>query len=50
MLFYFWFRCTALRRNLHEYFFQKLERNWDAVMERVNDYVRTLPETLAGLS
>lgn len=43
MLFYFWFRSTALRRNLHEYFFQKLERNWDTVMDRVNDYLATLP-------
>lgn len=49
MLFYFWFRATALRRNLHEYFFQKLERNWDEVMERVNDYLTTLPERLSGL-
>jgi hypothetical protein len=49
MLFYFWLRSTALRRNLHEYFFQKLERNWDTVMERVNDYLTTLPERLAGL-
>jgi hypothetical protein len=46
-LFYFWFRCTALRRNLHEWFFQKLERNWDAVMERVNRYLTELPESLA---
>jgi len=46
MLFYFWFRCTALRRNLHEYFFQKLERHWDAVMERVNGYLATWPEKL----
>lgn len=47
MLFYFWFRSTALRRNLHEYFFQKLERNWDTVMDRINEYVDTLPERLA---
>ena len=46
MLFYFWFRCTALRRNLHEYFFQKLERHWDAVMERVNGYLATWPDKL----
>jgi hypothetical protein len=34
MLFYFWFRSAALRHNLHEGFFQKLERNWDVVMAR----------------
>lgn len=47
MLFYFWFRSTALRRSLQEHFFQKLERNWDAVMEHVNQYVTTWPERLA---
>lgn len=47
MLFYFWFRCTAIRRNLYESFFQKLERNWDTVMERMDAYLATLPEKLA---
>ena len=28
--------------------FQKLERNFDTVMERVNQYLTTLPEILAG--
>lgn len=48
MLFYFWFRSNALRNNLHEYFFQKLERNWDTVMDRINQYLARLPETLAA--
>ena len=36
MLFYFWFRTTAINRDLKEFFFQKLERNWDVVMAHVN--------------
>jgi hypothetical protein len=42
MLLYFWFRCTALRRGLKESFFQKLERHWELVMQRVNDYMDRL--------
>ena len=48
MLLYFWFRCTAMRRNLYESFFQKLERNWDG-NERIDEYLATLPERLAHL-
>jgi hypothetical protein len=36
MLFYFWFRTTAINRDLKEFCFQKLERNWDVVMAHVN--------------
>jgi hypothetical protein len=39
MLLYFWFRCTANRYGLKEAFFQKLERNWDLVMDHVNHYM-----------
>jgi hypothetical protein len=42
LLLYFWFRCTALRRGLKESFFQKLERHWELVMQRVNAYMDRL--------
>jgi hypothetical protein len=39
MLLYFWFRFTVNRCGLEEEFFQKLERNWEVVMEHVNRYM-----------
>ena len=39
MLLYFWFRFTVNRSGLKEEFFQKLERNWDLVMDHVNRHL-----------
>ena len=44
MLLYFWFRCTALRRGLKESFFQRLERHWELVIDRVNAYMDQLAD------
>ena len=44
MLLYFWFRGTALRRGLKESFFQKLERHWELVIDRVNAYMDQLAD------
>lgn len=39
MLFYYWFRATAINRSLKEFFFQKLERNWDQVRALLNQHL-----------
>ena len=37
--FYYWLRMSIMYANGPEKFFQKLERNWDIVMKRVNEFV-----------
>ena len=40
--FYYWLRMSIMYANGPEKFFQKLERNWDIVMKRVNEFVVNL--------
>ena len=49
LLFYFWFRATAINHNLKEECFQKLERNWDLVMAQVNACMDSLACSRGGV-
>ena len=39
---YYWLRASTINANVPERFFQKLERHWDVVVERVGIFVDQL--------
>jgi len=42
VLLYFWLRTSTINANVAETFFQKLERHWDAVIERITPFMDEL--------
>ena len=42
---YYWLRTSTINANVPEAFFQKLERNWETVVDQVDIFVDTLPAT-----
>jgi hypothetical protein len=43
-LFYYWLRIFTINGNVPETFFQKIERNWEKVQDKVEELIQEMAQ------